>query len=281
MEHLRGDGRSDVQGLTGYATPGVRRGPLYNTYDIQRKIRPMRVHYVSSTASTNQLAVQLRRSEQLYPPVVVLAEEQTDGVGRGNHKWWSSSGSVAATFCFANPNDERLHELPLVAGLAVRAALSELCPNATLQVKWPNDVLHEGRKLSGLLCEHHSDAAIIGVGVNVNIDPADAPESIGGGKVQDRMCSLLSINGKPCERDRVVIALAVHLQAYLRRRDEQTFQAFINEYDVHHALIGQRIAVDAGDRQVVHGLCTGVDSLGRLLVQDGPYQHAIISGQVL
>src|SRR5690606_16632698 len=109
-----------------------------------------------------------------------LTSQQTAGRGRGGNRWFSGSGSLTVTF--AMPIEEHLqpHQLPLVAGLAVRATAELLLQSAVrlhlppVQLKWPNDVLCDGRKVAGLLCERIRRCDLIGIGLNVNLSPSAA-----------------------------------------------------------------------------------------------------------
>src|SRR4030095_15411074 len=98
-------------------------------------------------------------------PAMVLTISQTAGRGRAGNRWFSDSGSITVTY--ALPVEENLlpHQLPLVAGLAVRNACTELTGNRDIQLKWPNDVIHGGRKLAGLLCERISGVDLVGIGL--------------------------------------------------------------------------------------------------------------------
>jgi BirA family biotin operon repressor/biotin-[acetyl-CoA-carboxylase] ligase len=66
----------------------------------------------------------------------------------------------------------------LLAGLAVRNAAAELTGCEAVQLKWPNDILHDGRKVAGLLCERIEKVDLVGLGLNVNLDPANAPDPL-------------------------------------------------------------------------------------------------------
>jgi BirA family biotin operon repressor/biotin-[acetyl-CoA-carboxylase] ligase len=143
-------------------------------------LKPFKLHWFPCLRSTNDHAAELRRRGTLFAPAVVLTGRQIAGRGRGNNAWWSSGGSITVTFVF--PVEEHLspHQVPLLAGLAVCDAAAELSGNADVSLKWPNDVLHDGKKLAGLLCERVRKADLIGVGVNVNNDPRHAPAALRG-----------------------------------------------------------------------------------------------------
>lgn len=130
-----------------------------------------------SVGSTNDEA-QARVAGGNPEPVWIAAAEQTLGKGRLGRHWVSEPGNLYASLIW--PSDvslPRLASLSLVAGLAVRDAITESGVAAPVQLKWPNDVLVDGRKVSGILIETSMRAgahiAIIGCGLNLLHHPAE------------------------------------------------------------------------------------------------------------
>ncbi len=124
--------------------------------------------------STNDVAFLLH--ERGFPPgTTVVARRQSVGRGRSGHRWESPEGGLYMSALLRPdlPPDDLLL-LPAAAGLAVRAAVSRFVPGAL--VKWPNDILAGGRKLSGVLVETRGGAVVAGIGVNVDPDPARLPD---------------------------------------------------------------------------------------------------------
>ncbi len=239
-------------------------------------LKPFKLHYFSRLKSTNDHAALLRRQGKLFAPAIVLTSMQVAGRGRGTNSWWSDAGSITVTFVF--PVEEHLspHQVPLAAGLAVRDAAAELTCDDAIALKWPNDVVFEGRKLAGLLCERINKADLIGVGLNVNTNTGRAPKAL-----REQITSLAEIAGKPIDITDALIGLAKHLNSIMSRRRERLFTETLQRYDQHHALVGKTVSVlEAGSNQVVSGKCTGLDSSGRLLVRHRNKSRAIIAGQV-
>src|SRR5438067_5204541 len=98
----------------------------FNLSLLRKHLRPFRLHWFPRLRSTNDHAAELRRRGKLFAPAMVLTSKQIAGRGRGSNSWWSSEGSLTVTFVF--PVEEHLspHQIPLVAGLAVRDAATEL-----------------------------------------------------------------------------------------------------------------------------------------------------------
>ena len=149
-----------------------------------------RIHHRSETVSTNLDARAGTHGD------VFTADFQTAGRGRLDHKWLSPPGTNLMMSVVLSVEDlapEQVSTLPLVAGLAVAEGLSPfvargLSPFArglspaerglSPRLKWPNDVLVGGRKLSGILCERQGDLVVVGIGVNVG--QVDFPAELAG-----------------------------------------------------------------------------------------------------
>lgn len=257
--------------------PARREKPGFNLAQLRRELKPFRLHWFPRVRSTNDHAAILRRRGDLFAPAIVLAGRQTAGRGRGTNVWWSAPGCLTVTI--ALPIDEQLapHQLPLVAGLAVRNAAAELTGNQEILLKWPNDLLFRDRKLGGLLCERIQRTDLIGIGLNLNVNLSAAPRAL-----QQRMTSLAAVGGSPIDPNQALLRIMSHLRETLQRGTNRPFAGVLQEYDSHHALIGRRISVsNAPDAAVVSGRCEGLDSTGRLLVRDGRTVHRILCGQVI
>ena len=137
-----------------------------------------RIIYYPSVTSTNELAkVEARRGA--VEGTVIVAEEQTAGKGRLKRAWLSPRGSLAFSVILY-PSLEHLPSLIMVASLAVAHGIKAVT-GLESGVKWPNDVLLNGKKVCGILVESEVrgeavDYAVIGIGINVNLRVSDFPE---------------------------------------------------------------------------------------------------------
>lgn len=219
--------------------------------------------------STNARAAELVESGQLKTPAAIIALDQTCGRGQGSNTWWSDRGSLTVTFALSRNDRSATAALPLRVGLAVRSALAAYIPIQQIQLKWPNDVLVGGKKISGILCRQILDTALIGVGLNVHTNLPGAPADI-----RRRAVSLHEITSAAPRRQGLFIRLYHALGQAL---DEPNW---LHQFHQCDALRDSTIAVDIG-AQTIRGKCLGVDEHGRLLVEEKGKQHAIISGQIL
>lgn len=229
------------------------------------------IHQKAETASTNLDARAGGHGD------VFVADFQTAGRGRLDHKWLSPPGAnlmMSAVLSVAGLSCEAVSTFPLVVGLAVVRAVRGLLPAEvvrTVLLKWPNDVLVGGRKVAGILCERDGDRVIVGIGVNVK--QREFPQEIA-----KKAISLGSVPGfpvgpvpsssgpVPLVRDAVLAALG---DSYADWR-ERGFAAVYPQVCAVDFLRGQALAVRQTDEdaQPVRGICRGIQSDGSLLVGD-------------
>ena len=211
----------------------------------------------------------------------VLAEIQTGGRGRRGRAWQSAMGGslVLSVRWNFDRGMSALAGLSLVAGLSVVAALQDI-GIGNVGLKWPNDVVSEGRKLAGILVEIGGEAqgpchAVIGIGINVRIDPATA-----AGIDQPWIdVHSLAPSGLGLIRNRLAAALLSRLAESLQRFSIEGFGAFIDDQARYDALLGKRVCVEA-HASVRCGIASGVDARGALRVQGDDGEFLVETGEV-
>ena len=133
------------------------------------------IQTVAETGSTNaDLAARLRSGERVGEGDWLVADRQVAGRGRQGRPWSDGAGNfMGSTVVRPGPSDPPAHTLTLAVALAAyETVLPLLADPRALSIKWPNDLLLNGAKLSGILLEREGDAVVIGIGVNL----AQAPE---------------------------------------------------------------------------------------------------------
>ena len=224
--------------------------------------------------STNDEA--LRRAEAGAPEgLVVVAETQTAGRGRLGRSWFDRAG-LSLPFSIVLRPAIPLPHYPLLA-LCMAGAVADAgasLTGAALDVKWPNDVLHSGRKLCGILAESRSgeaSALVIGAGINVNHAEEDFPEEI-----RERATSLrLAAQGRGFDADDVLEAVLGRFArsvALAREGDPAAIQA-----DAVRRLppAGTEIAVRTGGR-VLRGVVAGYSETGALRLRELDREEATL-----
>jgi BirA family biotin operon repressor/biotin-[acetyl-CoA-carboxylase] ligase len=271
MEKLRAAGFAfEAQRARGYrisARPTTLYAPLIET---QLKVRPRNFSLIvlDLVDSTNdEAARQLTNGRPT--PFAVLARRQSHGRGRFGRTWHSeSSGNLYASFAFRpRVEPERMQTFTLWMGLNV----CELLANFTginPGIKWPNDILFEGRKAGGMLTEARVDAdqirdLVFGLGLNVNSPAADWPADLAR-----RAVSLAEIAGSPFDLNRLAAALVGRvLLAWQTFADGEHMKSFPDLWHRYDLLRGKAIALIEGGRRH-HGTVSGLDDEGALLLRD-------------
>jgi BirA family transcriptional regulator, biotin operon repressor / biotin---[acetyl-CoA-carboxylase] ligase len=139
---------------------------------------------------------------------VAVTDEQLAGRGRLGRRWEAPKGSSVLCSIVLRPevDPSRLPELSLVAGRACAAALAEVA-SITPTVKFPNDVLFDGRKIAGILAEARDGRVVLGVGINVTQAEQDLPH-----RAETPPTSLLLATGRRIGRAELLVALLAHLE---------------------------------------------------------------------
>ncbi|MGB0766646.1 MAG: biotin--[acetyl-CoA-carboxylase] ligase [Phycisphaeraceae bacterium] len=178
---------------------------------VSRGIGPMAVRVYRRTASTQDVAKSFAPG-----PALILADQQTAGRGRLGRSWLSEPGaSVLMSLVYPDPMSGPTHDrVSMLAGVAVAQAVQRLAPGLPVRLKWPNDVMIDGRKLAGILIESIAKSSIIGVGLNVRAVRAD------DASVPAEAVSLEEL-GYASDRLTIVEAVVVRLVAVLGEADPQ------------------------------------------------------------
>jgi BirA family biotin operon repressor/biotin-[acetyl-CoA-carboxylase] ligase len=222
--------------------------------------RPWReIRVVAATASTNaDLAAEARSGAA--PGLVLFAEQQTAGRGRLDRSWDAPPRAALLVSVLLRPGvaAAALPLLPLLAGVAVVETVRSVARLHAV-LKWPNDVLVEGRKVAGVLLERVEDAVVVGVGLNVSTRPTELPVET---------ATSLAIAGGGTDRE----SLAKELLRALGRRylafcdaggsPDSVLPAYREVCDT----IGRRVEVRLPVGEPVRGLARAVDDDGMLVV---------------
>ena len=212
-----------------------------------------RVEVLASTASTNAVVAERARAGEAHG-LVVVAEAQTQGRGRLDRSWVSPPRS-GLTFSVLLRPDGPLGWVPLLGGLAVVRALREQAQVEAV-VKWPNDVLVNGKKVCGLLAEAVDGAVVLGIGLNVTTRAEELPVPTA--------TSLALEAAATTDRDTLMRAVLRALSGTLGDRDVEGYRQVC-------ATIGQRVRVELPGGASVEGTADDVDADGRLVVDGAAY----------
>lgn len=250
------------------------------------------VQWLDQVDSTNRHLDRQIKAGQVLLPCIAVADEQSAGVGRGSNRWFSPQGclmfSMAIEHTMLDPANtpQRLAMLPLRVGLALAQSLEPLVRSQP-KVKWPNDVLVEDRKISGILIESQTVGsqtvgsmgyAIIGIGINCTVEFDQAPEEVRRHAV--------SLHQVLANRDQEQASCESVLLGFLRSWfDLQEICAsepdwIERNWPAWDWLADREIQVQQPSR-TWHGRADGIGSDGSLrLIDSQAIRHTILSGTV-
>jgi BirA family biotin operon repressor/biotin-[acetyl-CoA-carboxylase] ligase len=214
-------------------------------------------------------------------PLLATAAEQTGGRGRDTRTWLSSRGlGLYSTFAFSMPASKKVNLLPLAAGICVIEVLGRAI-DIPWGLKWPNDVVYEGKKIAGILIEtfiHRRQAGcLVGIGINVNHGPADFPPEL-----KDRATSLSLIGGQKFPITAINIQLAHGFFNWLSILESPGAPVIVDKANFYSRfLLGQKIAWHHRDTRV-EGIFSGIHPDGGLILEAPDKTRKIYySGEIL
>jgi BirA family biotin operon repressor/biotin-[acetyl-CoA-carboxylase] ligase len=237
------------------------------------------IHHFYKIGSTNTAAMSAA-AEGAPEGSVYLAEEQTAGRGRGSHEWQSprSTGIYCSTIVRPALPPSEVLVLSLATGLAVRAAIEQVDSRVSPDLKWPNDILIGGKKVSGILTEMNAEATrvrYIVVGVGINVNQASFPKELSA-------TSLRLTTGSEWSRVELVAALLKSL--------DREYRALLNNPDAHESILrrfaensswvqGKVVRIDENGG-AFEGTTEGLDQRGFLQVRTPQGLQTVLSGTV-
>jgi BirA family biotin operon repressor/biotin-[acetyl-CoA-carboxylase] ligase len=227
------------------------------------------VHRLKSVSSTNDAARELALAGAAHG-TAVIAEEQTRGRGTRGKAWHSPPGlGLYASFIFRGPGGGAVpspHLVPLAAGLAASDAV-QAASGVAVKLKWPNDLVHDGMKLGGILSEGVSGGAdggfaIVGIGINVGHGPADFPAALRASSTSLRLIGTKTTT-IAAVFDRLCRALHCWYNALARGERGLVIGTFEDRMAFPS---GGPIRVTTAEGTFT-GVCRGLDADGRLVVE--------------
>ena len=243
-----------------------------------------RLEYVDSTGSTNTDLVGFAKDASAWPDLSVLcASEQTGGKGRAGRVWESRAGQSLAVSILVRPESipaDRLGWLPILAGLAMAKSVASVLPEKSVGFKWPNDVLVDDQKISGVLSEVTNDltAVVIGAGLNMTQTREQLP--------------IVEATSLELEGATVSFEAALHMylneftalyREFVSHRGDPDASGLRAAATAHCITIGKRVRAILPNESVIEGKAIQIDSSGRLMISvDGEEQlHLISAGDIL
>ncbi|HET6490366.1 MAG TPA: biotin--[acetyl-CoA-carboxylase] ligase [Syntrophales bacterium] len=239
-----------------------------------------RIVFESEVDSTNRLARDLAILGAVEGTIVV-AESQTGGRGRKGRNWFSPPGEGIYVSLVLRPRFQPAEapKMTLLTGVALAETLFHAVPSR-VTIKWPNDVLLEGRKVAGILVEISTDIdaidyMIVGVGMNINTPPDRFPADL-----RERATSLAAHAGHTVPRAEILGAFLDCFEHYYDLIGKEGFAPVIGRWRELSDMVGRRVRVQDFNRSL-QGTIAGIDDDGVLLIKTADADiHRVIAGDV-
>lgn len=227
------------------------------------------LRYFEQTDSTNRQARQLGQAG-VPAPCLVVANGQSAGRGRLGRHWESPAGQGLYFSLLLQPQlpAEQAPLLTLAAGLAIKHALEGFGVKDLL-VKWPNDVIIQGKKVGGVLSEMETRGSemlfvILGIGLNISQKKSDFPQEL-----QETAASLDQLHPGVWHRDKVLEKILGELFQEIKNLEAEKVDQLIKRWEQESGFLGKKIKVEKSGQQL-QGKVHGLDMEGHLLLETAP-----------
>ncbi len=239
------------------------------------------INVFNQTTSTNDV-IEKMAIDGVPEGVVVFAESQTKGRGRLGRIWHSPPGKGLWFSILLRPalHPKMAMQLTIAAATATRRAISQFT-NIPAIIKWPNDIILNGKKVAGILNEINAEMdrikyAILGVGINANNDVEDLPEEL-----REVATSIKIQTGQKTNRSELAASILEELDAEYGKIKECKFNIIADEWTQFCETIGKQVTIHVGDR-TIHGRAESVDADGCLLVRKTHgHLERVVGGDVI
>jgi BirA family transcriptional regulator, biotin operon repressor / biotin---[acetyl-CoA-carboxylase] ligase len=227
--------------------------PPFNVGAVRARLPGRRIDWFESLDST-----MIEARKDLQPGRIVGAEEQTAGIGRHGRKWISGPG--AGLYVSMILDAKPVPVVMLALGLAARQAMR------SGDIRWPNDVLLNGKKCAGVLAQLEGNTIIAGIGINVS--QTEFPDDL------ETPATSLLLEGIAVSREDLLVALVESVDHYTRLSSDEILPQFTNASSY---VFGKRVRVEAG----LEGITCGLDPAGFLRVrEDNGTETTILAGGI-
>ncbi|MBF0492961.1 MAG: biotin--[acetyl-CoA-carboxylase] ligase [Deltaproteobacteria bacterium] len=258
--------------------------PLLNVSEILKNSSPqlppsLKILILDQIDSTNSEAQRLISEKKMPPPLVIFAESQTQGRGRLDRKWESPAyQNLYLSLVIELPSQNLLAQNTLICGIALLESLLPLVPQG-LQLKWPNDVLLNKKKVAGILSElvlniGQPAKLIIGVGINVNAGPKDFSETL-----SNKATSLKIEFSKDFNRAEIAGRFLASFFSAFEEYFQTGFAPFREKWEGYAKPWGTRVSVEEAELRY-EGTYLGLNKEGYLRVQTATGENLVIAGDV-
>ena len=248
--------------------------------NLKTKIIGKNFSYHDTVDSTNRIAKELAAADAVDGTVVV-AEQQFSGKGRLGRSFFSPKSKSILCSIILHPKflPHEAAKCTLMAAVAVANAMIRF--NLKPEIKWPNDILYDGRKIVGILTEISAEISkinyiIVGIGINVNINRDEFPEEL-----RDIAASLSELKGDKISRIEFFKAMLEEFDKLYIESNEKGFKNILNQWRNHNITLGKNIRViPAGSDDEFNAIAEDIDDEGALIVKTENGLEKVYAGDV-
>ncbi len=218
--------------------------------------------------STNDV---IKQYYQEYKNIIISAKSQTNGRGRRGRTWSGQSGNLYFTYN-VHIKDNCLSQLVCIIGLSMAKTIKSLAENLDVKIKWPNDVLVNGKKISGILLEKIEDSNwAVGIGVNILNSP----------DLENVVYQATSLKENGIILDRIEF-LVYYLKQFMADFDNYNKNGFnqVQENWLKLAYNYQQNITIKNDKSVMSGVFSGLDENGYLLLEENNEIKRVVAGDL-
>ena len=248
-------------------------GDVVNEYEINYD----NIIYKAKIDSTNE-ECKRQANNGCKSGLLVTCDNQTAGKGRLGRSWSADSNKGLYMSMVLRPNimPPETPQITLVAGIVLRRIIEKMT-NCDVKIKWPNDIIINGKKLVGILTEMSAEMEkvnyiVLGMGVNVNTESYD-------GELKDKATSMFIETGKKFKRKDVINEFINEFLPSYNLFCEKGFEAFKDEYNKNCANVGKEVKT-VGPKNEIQGIAKGVDSKGELIIETDNGPKTVFAGEV-
>lgn len=220
--------------------------------------------------SSNEEAKRLIKSGSIKQDTVILARSQTAGHGRYGRVWQSPLGNLYTSIIIKTEESWKSEQISFVVAVAVGAVVEDILPKCSINYKWPNDILINGRKTSGILLEKIDNWLVIGIGINIETIPDS---------VAIPVTSLKNEGAYNIDADEILQKLLYFFNKSLKMWKNSGFSSIRGDWVKKAWKIGQEIKVNLGN-ETFSGTFTTISEDGVLEVEVSGEKRLVTAGEV-
>jgi BirA family biotin operon repressor/biotin-[acetyl-CoA-carboxylase] ligase len=255
----------------------MRRTWRANQEMSERKTFGNRFFHLSSVDSTNEFARTLVSKDEEDPDgTVVIAYEQTHGKGRLDRTWFSPPRGIYVSLILDITDPGRAGLLNVLSALPIAKAINGFVMDC--EIKWPNDLMINEKKVGGILGElvaGEKPYAIIGIGINSNVPVSELPEEI-----RNISTSLMDEIGREVSNPKLIEHIIQEYDGFIRKFRKDEFDDLLMEYKEFSLVLGKKVIVKSIDG-TFEGVADNIDDDGSLILKVGDEQRKVVEGDVL